>query len=158
MAMAGATVSNVYDETDHTSDIFSVASTADIVAILSHAGADSSGNAILTPALIVLGSVDRGSREAFLIDRAGQTYFSALNLAFPSAPRWIRNGQLMLNASGKLEQQTMASAPTEDMHIATKKYVDDKECILQSTTLGSVKKFKITVDDSGALSAVEVTE
>ena len=64
----------------------------------------------------------------------------------------------MLNASGKLEQQTMASAPTEDMHIATKKYVDDKECILQSTTLGSVKKFKITVDDSGALSAVEVTE
>lgn len=33
-----------------------------------------------------------------------------------------------------------------------------KECILQSTTPNSTKKFKITVDDSGALSAVEVTE
>lgn len=57
-----------------------------------------------------------------------------------------------------LPQISMAADPTEDMQIATKKYVDDKECILQSTTAGSTKKFKITVDDSGALSAVEVTE
>lgn len=35
---------------------------------------------------------------------------------------------------------------------------DGKGFILQSTTPGSSKKFKITVDDSGALSAVEVTE
>lgn len=62
------------------------------------------------------------------------------------------------NANNTLPQQTMAFAPTSDMEIATKKYVDDKECILQSTTAGSTKKFKITVDDSGALSAVEVTE
>lgn len=34
----------------------------------------------------------------------------------------------------------------------------DKEFILQSTTPNSTKKFKIAVDDSGALSAVEVTE
>lgn len=33
-----------------------------------------------------------------------------------------------------------------------------KEFILQSTTPGSSKKFKITVDDSGVLSAVEITE
>lgn len=39
-----------------------------------------------------------------------------------------------------------------------KKYVDDKEFILQSTTPNSTKKFKITVDDTGALSAVEVTK
>lgn len=39
-----------------------------------------------------------------------------------------------------------------------KKYVDDKEFILQSTTPNSIKKFKITVDDTGALSAVEVTK
>lgn len=33
-----------------------------------------------------------------------------------------------------------------------------KEFVLLSSTAGSSKKFKITVDDSGALSAVEVTE
>lgn len=59
---------------------------------------------------------------------------------------------------GFMPQVSMLSLPTEDMQIATKKYVDDKEFILQSTTPGSSKKFKITVDDSGALSAVEVTE
>ena len=32
----------------------------------------------------------------------------------------------------------------------------DKEIILTSSTVGSTKKFKITVDDSGALSAIEV--
>ena len=59
---------------------------------------------------------------------------------------------------GFMPQVSMLSLPTEDTEIATKKYVDDKEFILQSTTPGSSKKFKITVDDSGALSAVEVTE
>lgn len=39
-----------------------------------------------------------------------------------------------------------------------KKYVDDKEFILKSTTSGSTKKFKITVDDAGTLTAVEVTK
>lgn len=62
-----------------------------------------------------------------------------------------------INSDGAMPQLTMASAPTADMQIATKKYVDDKEFILQSTTPGSSKKFKITVDDSGVLSAVEVT-
>ena len=56
-----------------------------------------------------------------------------------------------------LPQHEMSAAPTEDMQIATKKYVDDKEFILKSTTPNSTKKFKITVDDTGALSAVEVT-
>lgn len=67
------------------------------------------------------------------------------------------NKGISLDSNGDLPQFPMASAPTFDMQIATKKYVDDKECILQSTTAGSTKKFKITVDDSGALSAVEVT-
>lgn len=62
-----------------------------------------------------------------------------------------------LDPEGKLPQVSMASAPTRDMHIATKKYVDDKEFILQSTTPNSTKKFKITVDDTGTLSAAEVT-
>lgn len=57
-----------------------------------------------------------------------------------------------------LPQISMAADPTTDMQIATKKYVDDKEFILQSTTPNSTKRFKITVDDGGTLSAVEVTE
>lgn len=61
------------------------------------------------------------------------------------------------NPDGTMPQVSMASAPTTDMQIATKKYVDDKEFILQSTTPNSTKKFKITVDDTGAISAVEVT-
>lgn len=42
--------------------------------------------------------------------------------------------------------------------LATEAYVDERSCVLMSSTPGSTKKFKITVDDSGALSAVEVTE
>lgn len=40
--------------------------------------------------------------------------------------------------------------------IATKQYVDNKEVVVNSSTEGSTKKFKITVDDAGTLSAVEV--
>lgn len=45
--------------------------------------------------------------------------------------------------------------------LATEEYVDgkisDKELILTSSTADSTKKFKITVDDSGTISATEVT-
>lgn len=40
---------------------------------------------------------------------------------------------------------------------ATKDYVDNKEVVINSSTKGSTKKFKITVDDSGTISATEVT-
>ena len=59
-----------------------------------------------------------------------------------------------------MPQAEMAAAPTKDMHIATKKYVDDSvsnPLILPSSTEGSTKRFKITVDDSGTLTATEVT-
>ena len=59
-----------------------------------------------------------------------------------------------------MPQTEMAAAPTKDMHIATKKYVDDSvsnPLILPSSTEGSTKRFKITVDDSGAITATEVT-
>lgn len=53
----------------------------------------------------------------------------------------------------------------ENELIATKDYVDmgfylvdNKEVVVKSSTAGSTKKFKITVDDTGTLSAVEVTE
>lgn len=66
-------------------------------------------------------------------------------------------GVLTTDSVGALPQVNMSSDPTKAMQIATKKYVDDKECILKSTTPGSTKKFKITVDDSGNISATEVT-
>lgn len=62
-----------------------------------------------------------------------------------------------LTSDGALIQFPMEADPVSPMEIATKKYVDNKECILKSTTPGSTKKFKITVDDSGAISATEVT-
>lgn len=68
---------------------------------------------------------------------------------------------LSLNSDGNLTQQTMDRAPTVDMQIATKKYVDDKisdkELILSSSTAGSTKKFKLTIDDTGTLTASEIT-
>lgn len=46
--------------------------------------------------------------------------------------------------------------------LATTTYVDNavanKEFILNSTTEGSTKKFRVTVDDTGTLTAVEITE
>lgn len=68
---------------------------------------------------------------------------------------------LSLNSGGNLTQQTMDRAPVTDMQIATKKYVDDKisdkEFILSSSTAGSTKKFKLTIDDTGTLTASEIT-
>ena len=61
-----------------------------------------------------------------------------------------------IDNNGRMQQVDMNFNPISDMQIATKKYVDDKECILQSTTPGSTKKFKITVDDNGTISATEV--
>lgn len=53
-------------------------------------------------------------------------------------------------------------SPAQDTDAATKAYVDakvsDKELVLASSTEGSSKKFKITVDDSGTISATEITE
>lgn len=37
------------------------------------------------------------------------------------------------------------------------KRVDEGEIIIPSSTAGSMKKFKLTVDDTGAVSATEVT-
>ena len=42
--------------------------------------------------------------------------------------------------------------------VAIDKYADTAEYIIPSSTAGSTKKFKITVDDNGTLTATEVTE
>lgn len=41
---------------------------------------------------------------------------------------------------------------------AIEKYADTGEYIIPSSTEGSTKKFKITVDDSGTISAMEVKQ
>lgn len=68
---------------------------------------------------------------------------------------------LATDMDGAVPQSEMQTAPTKDMQIATKKYVDDKisdkEIILSSSTAGSTKKFKLTIDDTGTLTASEIT-
>lgn len=53
------------------------------------------------------------------------------------------------------------SCENSDSPLAPKTYVDkritEKEVILKSSTEGSSKKFKITVDDTGTIKATEVT-
>ena len=68
-----------------------------------------------------------------------------------------RSASPVINSEGFMNQYRMEGDPISPLQIATKKYVDEKECILKSTTPGSAKKFKITVDDTGTLSATEVT-
>ena len=43
------------------------------------------------------------------------------------------------------------------INVAIGEYADTAEYIIPSSTQGSTKKFKITVDDSGTLTATEVT-
>ena len=47
--------------------------------------------------------------------------------------------------------------PTMSTDAANMGYVDDTKLIVQSFTAGSTKKFRITVDDTGTLSATEIT-
>lgn len=75
--------------------------------------------------------------------------------------KFVDKSAVTYNSNSAIPQVSMAAAPTEDMEIATKKYVDgkisDKEIILSSSTAGSTKKFKLTIDDTGTLTASEIT-
>lgn len=66
------------------------------------------------------------------------------------------------NFSGSYNDLTNKPTIPSIAGLATEEYVDNavanKEFILNSTTEGSIKKFRVTVDDTGALTAVEVTE
>lgn len=64
-----------------------------------------------------------------------------------------------LQYGADMEMSDTSTHPVRNMVI--KKYVDDKisdkEIILSSSTAGSTKKFKLTIDDTGTLTASEVT-
>ena len=66
------------------------------------------------------------------------------------------------NFSGSYNDLTNKPTIPSIAGLATEEYVNNavanKEFILNSSTEGSTKKFKVTVDDAGALTAVEVTE
>ena len=66
------------------------------------------------------------------------------------------------NFSGNYNDLTNKPTIPSIVGLATEEYVNNavanKEFILNSSTEGSIKKFRVTVDDTGALTAVEVTE
>lgn len=66
------------------------------------------------------------------------------------------------NFSGNYNDLTNKPTIPSIAGLATTSYVDNaianKEFILNSTTEGSTKKFRVTVDDTGTLAAVELTE
>lgn len=66
------------------------------------------------------------------------------------------------NFSGNYNDLTNKPTIPSVAGLATTTYVDEvvanKEFILNSTTEGSTKRFRVTVDDSGVLTAVEVVE
>lgn len=94
----------------------------------------------------------------------GYTAVLPLFVPGPTNNLWLFSGSGGINI-GKLTfySQYFTIAVTsngvmaENELIATKEYVDNKEVVVKSSTAGSTKKFKITVDDTGTLSAVEVT-
>jgi hypothetical protein len=66
------------------------------------------------------------------------------------------------NFSGSYKDLTDTPVIPSINGLATTEYVDDavanKEFVLNSSTEGSTKKFRVTVDDTGVLTAVEITE
>ena len=66
------------------------------------------------------------------------------------------------NFSGNYNDLTNKPTIPSIVGLATEEYVNNavanKEFILNSTTEGSTKKFRVTVDDTGVLTAVEVAE
>lgn len=95
-----------------------------------------------------------------------EIYTAVLPLFVPGSTDdlWLFSGSGGIHTSDSVfPSQYFTIAVTSDgvmaerEDLATKEYVDNKEVVVKSSTEGSTKKFKITVDDTGALSAVEVT-
>lgn len=91
------------------------------------------------------GSYEEARANAYTLDRFGNA--------------WYAGDVYVGSTSGTDKDDGSKKLATEeyvDNHIGSK--VSDKELILFSSTENSTKKFKITVNDSGTISAKEVTE
>lgn len=83
-----------------------------------------------------------------------------------SASDYIKNkptiDTALSSTSENAVQNKVVKTAIDEVHNTVKEYigskVSDKELILFSSTENSAKKFKITVNDSGTISAKEVTE
>lgn len=79
------------------------------------------------------------------------------NLWLFSGSGGIVTGDLVFSPQYFTIAVTSNGVTAEQKFIATTEYVNNKKVVVKSSTAGSTKKFKITVDDAGTLSAVEVT-
>ena len=67
-------------------------------------------------------------------------YQTTLNLMSCPEPVWHKIKNLTLKDDNTLSQQIMSADPTEDMHIATKKYIDVNLRVLASATMDYVNE------------------
>lgn len=119
-ALSNNSVYYTYLPDNHSIDIYKLALSGPIGFITGQGAAG-----MIPPITVIFGAINRGVIDAFAIDIGGNMYNTSLNLMGMPEPVWTKIEQLRLNNNGALPQQTMASSPTENMQIATKKYVDD---------------------------------
>lgn len=108
-------------------------------------------------------------KDTYLQLKRSAITFKANNSTHTVSINWDdTDGSLRFNhtlptgiSSGQTSLKNIA-APVDTYDAVNKEYVDNKhsdtELYLTSSTEGSTKKFKITVDDSGTISATEVSE
>ena len=105
------------------------------------------------------GGIDRQGYELIGTNMAGfkgnyiQAYYSIV-LKLRDAPYYL---YISATTNGEIEIEKRQSGLASGGETTTLFKNGDRSMILKSSTEGSTKKFKITVDDSGAISATEVT-
>ena len=105
------------------------------------------------------GGIDRQGYELIGTNMAGfkgnyiQAYYSIV-LKLRDAPYYL---YISATTNGEIEIEKRGSGLASGGKITTLFKNGDRSMILKSSTEGSTKKFKITVDDSGTISAAEVT-
>ena len=105
------------------------------------------------------GGVDKQGYELIGTNMAGfkgdyiQAYYSIV-LKLRNAPYYL---YISATTNGEIEIEKRGSGLASGGETTTLFKNGDRSMILKSSTEGSTKKFKITVDDSGTISATEVT-
>ena len=106
-----------------------------------------------------VGGIDRQGYELIGTNMAGfkgdyiQAYYSIV-LKLRDAPYYL---YISATTNGEIEIEKRGSGLASGGETTTLFKNGDRSMILKSSTEGSTKKFKITVDDSGTISATEVT-
>lgn len=106
-----------------------------------------------------VGGIDRQGYELISTNMAGfkgnyiQAYYSIV-LKLRDAPYYL---YISATTNGEIEIEKRSSGLASGGETTTLFKNGDRSMILKSSTEGSTKKFKITVDDSGTISATETT-